>query len=170
MDLIKHAQQATNGLKLSPEMYRQARGNKHHVVVSMRPEDFLKLTTRDDDYVDRIKNQCKKLDEYNQWTERGESILMPFLYVDSESGQITGHEGRHRAAALICAGSNEMPVSIRIGGSEKHKEKYGYFEATYDMKFEDLPEYIRGEYGRGILDTSRLRVLVDGWKKLRDYE
>ena len=95
---------------------------------------------------------------------------MPFLHVDSESGKIYGHEGRHRAAALICAGSNEMPVSIKIRDSEKHKEKYGYFEAAYDMKFEDLPEYIHGEFGRGIINKSSLRVLVDGWEKLRDHE
>ncbi len=170
MDLIKQAQQATNGLKITPQMYRQARGNKQHIVVSMRPEDFLKLTTPNDTRIDEIRQDCKKLSDYNQWAETGESILMPFLDIKSENGTVKSHEGRHRASALICAGAKEMPVSIKIIPIDEHKKKYGYFEATYEMKFEDLPEYIHGQYGRGILNKSRLRVLVDGWEKLRDYE
>ncbi|KKM81851.1 hypothetical protein LCGC14_1325710, partial [marine sediment metagenome] len=84
------------------------------------------------------------------------------------TGKITGHEGRHRAAALICAGVKEMPVSIRIIPTDEHDKKYGHFKSTYDMKFEDLPEHIRGEYGRGIIDKKDLQLVVNGWENLND--
>jgi len=166
MELHQQAKQTAQGLSITSEMYRQARGNKMHMIVKMRPIDFLTLTTTNNTNLNNIHQDCKKLEEYNRWAEEGESILMPFLYVDGGTGAITGHEGRHRAGALICAKVKEMPVSIRIRPTDEHDKKYGHFKSTYDMKFEDLPEYIHGEYGRGVLDKKDLRLIVDGWDNL----
>ena len=166
MGLIKEAQRALNGLKITDEMYRQARGNKMHMIVKMRPEDFIHLTTTNQESVDAIQKACKNLEEYNKFADEGETIIMPFLSIDGATGQIKAHEGRHRSAALACAGSREMPVAIHIRPTEEHDEKYGYFKSKYDMKFEDLPDHIRGEYGRGILDKKDLQVVVDGWENL----
>jgi len=166
MDLHQQIKKTAQGLTITPEMRKQARGNKMHLIVKMRPSDFLMLTTTDDLSVGQIRQNCKTLDDYNRFADEGESILMPFLNINGDTGQVKSHEGRHRSAALTCAGLKEMPVSIRITPSDKHDEKYGYFKSSYDMKFEDLPDQIRGQYGRGIVDKKDIRVVVDGWENI----
>jgi len=166
MSLIKEAQLALQGLKITPEMLRQARGNKMHVIVGMNPEAFLKLTTRTND-VEWFRKNCKSLSDYNQWAEEGETIVMPLLNIDVQTGQIKGHEGRHRAAALICARAKEIPISIRMRNyTDEQRKKYGHFKADYQMKFEDLPDYIHGQYGQGTIDKKDLRVIIDGWENI----
>lgn len=166
MDLHQRINQTAKGLTITPGMRRQARGNKMHLIVKMRPSDFLQLTTTNQESLEYIHKNCKNLDDYNRWADEGETVIMPLLDIDGETGQIKAHEGRHRSAALACAGVKEIPVSIRIRPTKKHDEKYGYFKSKYDMKFEDLPDYIHGEYGRGILDKNDLKVVVDGWKNI----
>ena len=166
MDLHRQIKRIAEGLTITPEMRRQARGNKMHLIVKMRPSDFLKLTTTDQESLSYIQKNCKKLDDYNQWSEGGETIIMPLLDIDGKTGQVKSHEGRHRSAALICAGVKEIPVSIRIRPTEEHDKKYGPYKSTYDMKFEDLPDHIHGQYGRGIISKNDLQVVADGWENI----
>ena len=156
------------GLKVTPEMYRQARGNKVNVIVKMDPYEFIKVTTRKDGVpsLQNLKTQCKNLEDYNRWADEGETIIMPMLWID-EKDQIVGHEGRHRAASLICAGINELPVGIRLYPSEQHQEKYGYFEAVYQVKYEDLPDYIYGQFGNGVIRKEDMQLMIDGWENIR---
>jgi len=166
MDLHQRINETAKGLTITPEMRRQARGNKMHLIVKMRPSDFLQLTTTNQESLEHIHKNCKKLEDYNRWANEGETVVMPLLDIDGKTGQIKSHEGRHRSAALACVGVKEIPVSIRIRPTEQHDEKYGYFKSKYDMKFEDLPDHIHGEYGRGILSKNDLTVVVDGWKNI----
>lgn len=39
---------------------------------------------------------------------------LPYLYVFFETGQVSGHEGRHRAVAAAQAGIEEFPVVIEL--------------------------------------------------------
>ncbi len=152
-------------LLVTPEMMRQARGNKMHIIAKISPEDFIKLTTSDLYTVKDINKQCHGVDDYNRWADEGETIIMPALWI--REGSVVSHEGRHRAAALICAGAREMPISIRLFPDKEHQKKYGYWDAEYRMRSEDLPEAIHGQYDRGIVLKSDIKVVIDGWDNIK---
>ena len=152
-------------LRITPEMLRQARGNKMSMIAIIRPEDFIKVTTRAEYTKEDLTKQCRNVDDYNKWAEEGETIIMPALWIRGES--VVSHEGRHRAAALICDGQSEMPISIRIHPEEEHEEKYGYWKAPYKVTSEDLPRAIHGQFGKGIIMKSDIKVIVDGWDNLQ---
>lgn len=166
----------SKGLKLIKENYRQAKGNKHAGTLVIDPNDFLILTTRTNKGIAEIMEEAKTLEEYNKFAKNGETILMPWLEVsmdgrdlynerDIKVGQIIGHEGRHRAAALIKAGVNKMPISVRlyVKGIEKQfkptaENPWGTDPWTKD----DLPKTLYGEFtpSRSVnINTSTFKVL-----------
>lgn len=153
-------------LIVTPEHLRQARGNKFQVIVKMRPEDFLKLTSSDNHGPEYFQQHCKNVEDYNKWAEEGENIIMPALWIKGD--KVLSHEGRHRAASLICAGENEMAVALKLDPTEEHAEKYGYWEAPYQVKWEDYPRALYGQYGKGIVMKSDMKPIVDGWDNLRE--
>jgi hypothetical protein len=114
------------GLFLNKENFRQARGNKHAGMIIMDPEDFLQLTVTNQRVYNLIMSDARTLAEYNQHTKTGQGIHPPWLYISLDGyeyrdekptlkpGQVCGHEGRHRAAALIKEGITKMPVSLRL--------------------------------------------------------
>lgn len=165
--ILQLINEAANVLKITDEMYRQARGNGMHFVVEFPVKEFLLMSTENEKSLETIQKQCRTIDDYNRWAEEGETILMPFLSVDADSGKITGHEGRHRATAIMCSGAKTMPVSIRLIPNEAMKEKYGVFEAKYAGLFEDLPDTIVGQFGRGSISKSNLNLLKDGNPNLK---
>lgn len=71
----------------------------------------------------------------------------PYLYYDFDredtNARVTGHEGRHRARALLAAGYTTMPVEIRgpIRWSEQQnpKNEFDYFA--------NWPRYLISEEG-----------------------
>lgn len=77
-------------------------------IAYVRPRTFLKLTT--DDVFERyhIADQAGELDEERLSNSR------PGIYlrIDHETGQITGHEGRHRMSAMDSAGIELVPVLL----------------------------------------------------------
>lgn len=151
-------------LIVTPEHLRQARGNKFQVVVKMKPEDFLKLTSSENNPAEYFQQHCKNVDDYNKWAEGGENIIMPGLWIKGD--KVLSHEGRHRAASLICAGENEMVVALKLDPTEEHQEKYGYWEAPYEVKWEDYPRALYGQYGKGIVMKSDMKPVIDGWNNL----
>ena len=77
-------------------------------IAYVRPRTFLKLTT--DDMLERlhISDRAGKLD-----AERlSDSRPGIYLRIDHETGKVTGHEGRHRMAAMDSAGIELVPVLL----------------------------------------------------------
>lgn len=150
------------GLHINRDMYKQALDSKHAGTVIMSPEDFLRLTTRGARDIQVIMDEAKTLEEYNAYTKSGKSIYLPWLYVTLDGmqykdtspslkvGAVVGHEGRHRAAALIKAGQRKMAVSLRlyVGGIER-RYRYGEGVEPFSKESwtrEDLPKYVYGEF------------------------
>ena len=77
-------------------------------IAYVRPRTFLKLTT--DDVWERyhIADQAGELDEERLSNSR------PGIYlrIDHETGEVTGHEGRHRMSAMDSAGIELVPVLL----------------------------------------------------------
>lgn len=168
MSLLRIINENANVLRITPEHLRQARGNNMHFIAEVPVQKFLELTTSSEESVQQIMQSCQTVDDYNRYASEGENIIMPFLVIDTERNKIVGHEGRHRAAAIVCSGAKTMPVSFRLKPNEEAQKKYGYFEAKFQMRFEDMPTSVTGEYNRGVLRKTDLNLIMDGRDKLKD--
>ena len=72
------------------------------------PEDFIAATTMTEESRERIKTEAGKLD-----LEKLQKQKQPiYLHVDFSTGEIVGHEGRHRMLALQDAGISRVAVII----------------------------------------------------------
>lgn len=85
----------------------------------LSPEDFINLTTsREGRFV--VDNTTKPLD-INKLVDATQ--YQPFqLRIDHETGEISGHEGRHRANALLRAGVEHIPVLMFDSSNKYDKE------------------------------------------------
>jgi hypothetical protein len=79
-------------------------------IIEMRIEDFLNLA---DDYTNDDSFNRKKKETAERLLREGVPYsTLPFLIVERD-GQVSGHEGRHRAQALKDAGYTTIPVVIK---------------------------------------------------------
>ena len=92
------------------ETYAQA------YITSMSPRTFLKLTLSDEKRSEweRAEKEGTRTDEiFPLDTEQLKSESQtPFLKIDSESGEVLSHEGRHRMLAMYNAGIRNVPVVV----------------------------------------------------------
>lgn len=106
-------------------------------LISMRIEDFLRLAHSGHDV-----QKEKGINKLIRTNTRFETL--PYLYFDLDSdgqAKVTGHEGRHRARALMQLGYKTMPVELRgpIRWSEQNSPQNQY---DYQPKW---PTILRGE-------------------------
>ena len=166
----------SKGLRLDKENYRQAKGNKQAGTLIINPSDFLKLTTYTDDGIDEIMKDSKTLEEYNEFTKAGKSILMPWLDISLDGkkyggdvvkvGQVIGHEGRHRAAALVKACVSRMPISLRLhlnGIEKRFKPTAEDPWAKNEFTSQDLPSTFYGEFN----SSRKVKVNTNTFKAFR---
>jgi hypothetical protein len=85
---------------------------------------------------------------YNRFVKQGKSDTHPFLQIDynENKAQVTGHEGRHRAAALMKKGGDMMPVALCLDPDREESDRLG-MGAQYKASLDDLPRFIKGQYG-----------------------
>lgn len=92
-------------------------------IAYMTPQDFLDLTTSESgrSYIERTS---KKLDPQ----ELGDaSRYQPIqLRIDHETGEVVGHEGRHRAYAMQQEGIESIPVLLFDPSNKYSKEEIGH--------------------------------------------
>lgn len=159
--------EVTPQLRITPTHKLQARSSKHQLIVNMDPRDFLKATTPDQEAYDEIISKALSTVKYNRFAKSGENILMPFLAISLDHERIQGHEGRHRAASLINKGGTKMPVAIKmIPGEDAYKKYADAYDPTYNLKFEDFPNMVIGQYGQGYINKRKLEVVIDGWNNM----
>ena len=82
-------------------------GRSKGYVGHVNPMDFLHATTRDDAYLKTIFDEAGNLN-FKKLTKETQS---PFL--EFKDGKISGHEGRHRMAALAKNGYTKVPVMVK---------------------------------------------------------
>ena len=100
-------------------------------IVRMSPNDFLNLTTSKTGR-DTIWKQTGELDVDKL---KKATIDQPFqLNIDTKSGQVEGHEGRHRAMALYNNGVNSIPVLLFDSGNKYSKTALD----SLDLKGQDF--------------------------------
>lgn len=104
-------------LPLRKGSMRQMRERYGAFVVTMRPIDFLRLTTEDQSGIDDISSHefAKNVASYRDGSDpryNKEQYNAPFLRVSYPSGRVQGHEGRHRAAMIMREGGEVFSCMI----------------------------------------------------------
>ena len=108
-------------------------------ITYMSPDRFLKMTTS---YRDNIEAQSKEFN-YDEFTEA--TLFQPIqLIIDSETGEVNGHEGRHRMVALSNAGVYNVPVLMFDYSNKTNKENisemvlHGQFNSYLTTRVQDV--------------------------------
>lgn len=141
-------------LEMSDLQHKVAKGNKQHVLVHMHPLHFLDLTTDSKMPPSHFRSAAQKVDDYNSYTRSGETLNSPFLTIHKD-GKVLGHEGRHRAAALLNDGETRMPVHIRI---QDHED---LASVSYrDIGWEHVPDRLHNQYDRPVSIPKKEMSLV----------
>ena len=108
-------------------------------ITYMSPDKFLRMTTS---YRDNIEAQSKEFnyDEFEDYT-----LFQPIqLIIDSETGEVNGHEGRHRMVALSNAGVYNVPVLMFDYSNKTNKENisemvlHGQFNSYLTTRVQDV--------------------------------
>lgn len=162
---------ADSSLLLTDTHKRQARGVKSCGFITMTPHDFLLLTTTNGDSLDSIRKSALTLEEYNKFARSGENILPPWLDVEVSDegrlpkGKVSGHEGRHRAAALMNQKRTKMQVFLvaqRNGCSTWRLPKYPDDESRWLEKrlvtATDFPNVLISQY-----NGNRVKIDLSTW-------
>lgn len=103
----------------------------------VKPSDFIYATTTSQSARDYLNKEAGKLD-----LEKLRSESQPiYLMVDMKTGEIVGHEGRHRMLALMDSGVEKVAVIIEA----KNDDRYN----TKPIKYMDLKGQSFGEYQNG---------------------
>lgn len=94
-------------------------------ITSINPRDYLKLTISDENLAkweqaadEGTSESIYPLDEAKLKNERN----IPMLEIDTETGEVIGHEGRHRMMALMRAGATNVPIVV-VDNTTKYSKK-----------------------------------------------
>jgi hypothetical protein len=107
----------------------RARGSYGAFIITLHPLDFLKLTTHDQREMKVIQDKPfpYKADDLYDPAMDGKFEL-PFLMVEFPSGQILGHEGRHRASMILKQGGDKFPVMIYPRSDDRYTGVIAYWD------------------------------------------
>ena len=96
-------------------------------ITYMSPDKFLKLTTS---ITGRyyIEKESKSLDEAEFADYTKDQPI--FLEINHETGEVTGHEGRHRCVALLDAGISSVPVLLQDYSNKLDKQAIDSLKLT----------------------------------------
>ena len=156
-------------LMISDLQRQNAKDNVSQAIVHMHPNHFLQLTTGSSLAKEQIKRNAQPLENYNKYSgPGGDSIVHPFLRVqldDKGGGTVSGHEGRHRAAAVLNAGGNSMPVAIQLRPHrDMKKEKY---DLGYDKH---MPDHLTSQFNPHLtIAKSNFKVKEHLWGHQKEY-
>lgn len=140
--LEMEAKYRKNPYAVTPFVKRWARENYALGAIKISPIQFLELTTWGRDRLfggpEWIQTENRqrgvKYQDYNKSIEENLS-LYPYLTIDVHTGRVTGHDGRHRAAAAEEAG----------------EEFFAYILPNYESKTVELKEAVMAGKGAAFI-------------------
>lgn len=123
-----------------------ARGMYGALICVMDPNDFIRLTTGDEQAFNSIfSDDFASLDDYKAGTHPNynkSQYNMPWLGVIYPSGEVVQHEGRHRAAMVAKAGGRSFPCTLVFYAPTTWHvtyEKYEYESQKEEFLEKDFP-------------------------------
>jgi len=137
---------------------------KYTQIVDIQPSVFLDLTTeRGAAHFMRTTDRIIDLDFFKSPAIQAKLHVYPLLAIDAQTGQVTGHEGRHRAASVLKAGGKWYRTGLRLMPSSRQ------------YKPEQMPQVWTGQFNRTVsfsvprlIATDRLRMIDDNLQ--REYQ
>ena len=114
------------------------------ILIYIHPQDFLSvaMSGHSEEKMNRVKDLIKENTGFN------EIPFLNFVHDGEGTARVTGHEGRHRARALLELGITEMPVLLRHRYDENGQAMLWHKMNSNDNKFYDMwPERLYGERG-----------------------
>lgn len=90
-------------------------------ITKISPDDFLDLTTSDTQW-SIIKDESREANINSMLNKKYVADMM-YLSVDMQTGEVTGHEGRHRMMALRNAGYKEADIVVWPNNYDKYHTK-----------------------------------------------
>jgi hypothetical protein len=139
------------------------RGEYAALVVVMDPNDFIRLTTPESEvqqiYKDKFALSVRDYDQGTDTSFNKNMYNMPFLIVTHATGQVEGHEGRHRAAMVAKEGGKRFPCVILF-------RTPAVFELTYSKshKWDDEEDATREEHQ--FTNREEVKTFTDELEKL----
>ncbi len=97
-------------------------------ITYMSPSQFLRLTTSNEEGKYRIEKESKKFER--EKFEKATHWQPIQLRIDHKSGEVLGHEGRHRMVALENEGIYDVPVLLFDSSNKLDKENLNDFTLT----------------------------------------
>ncbi len=127
----------TASLPLLPQQLPRVRGSYGAFIITMKPEDFLALTTTNAEELKQITDRPFPYDKEKYVDRLGREegygrYDLPFLKVRFPSGAIFGHEGRHRTAMVARAGGTRIPVVIYPYEENEYEVAVSYYDLSSD--------------------------------------
>lgn len=111
-------------------------------------KDLLNDPKRTEELFDRIAEEVQPLSFYNDLAEKGRIIIPPYLSVDIATGKVEGHEGRHRAGALLRADPTAdmwVAIILKEEGIDRYYRSAKDWTKTY-LTTADIPKKFKGEF------------------------
>jgi len=141
---------ADKELKINDHQKRTVVDEKGIGIYPMTPIDFLRLSTPNQAFIKDLMAASKDLDFYNSPEVQKGMYVHPFIEFDNNTGKVTAHEGRNRAAAVIKAGGSVFLVALfpRPGHREHVKSELpttllGEFSNfKYDLDYDKMIEWV----------------------------
>jgi hypothetical protein len=117
-------------------MWEWAEDMKVSTVVDMHLDKFISLTIGDIADAQDIQKEAAPLAVYEKHIDQ----MLPLFLKVQEDGKVIGHDGRHRAAAMLNAKPRQFtaPVAVIIADED------GYADRAYTSK--DLPRFWKSQF------------------------
>ncbi len=124
-----------------------AMDNKAIGLVLMPPDVFIQLTVQNNTQYEYMLTNAADISVYIKSIHTQDNIVMPFLKINPQ-GKILGHEGRHRAGALVNAKKTKLPVAIIVTNEKGYAEYYthSYEEGKKYLGIDSVPTVWHGQY------------------------
>lgn len=178
-------------LRVTPTMINRARDNKCQVIVEMPIDEFLRMTTTDEDTRRQIQNKAHSIIDYNRWAKMGHdrnyhkavndrlradwnpedgefqndygNDLMPFLTIQLNA---TGSDGRvvgHEGRHRGSAAARAGAKTMMVALRIRPGEDMfpGIYSPDYFVTAEHVPARITGQYTSDRFSTTGWKV-IDG--------
>jgi hypothetical protein len=132
----------------------------------MDPMDFIRLTTHNQQEIEKIfGDDFASLEDFrandSERQYRKGDYNPPFLWVYADTGEVHGHEGRHRAAMIARAGGDKFPAMIRL--YERDTYVLSYWKLYLDDALEDDEQITQtfSSYEEAEAEAARLKAIDD---------
>lgn len=149
MNILRSILEATPRFRLPTGSTEWAMRTGMGCLVECDPALFIWLTAYDQQEYDEIVSEpvdFLAVARRSKLPADQHGLDSPFIDIDSSSGRIINHSGRHRASALLSRGGHDFPFYVRLSDGS------GY---------SGMPERIHAQYHSGSIDRSELRLIRD---------